>query len=689
MVSILQRPQGVTLGDCVSASIDEDYTGTATVNTYAPHNLEDESIVYVTSFIEDYNGFWPIHLVDGYHFFLVNTDGSYVAYVQDAAITYCPQASTVNWSAVELPIVYELSNDRWPTNSVDTARTISSIGNENGYARLALSGSLGTFEDLSFIEITGSSDESLNGVHQIVDKISTSNVIIDLAYAAYGFSGASVQLYYISYVVVVNVYSGLPTSHRWYSRKPIALKATLNLIPDENNKVRFSIADILKGSITIENNTLLGSLPNNLDAFTGFYIEYGESYDESNGYTITTHESSLTEDPFEGWAINADLEFKNQFSGFMSAYLNPAKFLTLFETPVAFVGKYFDLSFINEYRGFVASMEVIKKLSGATLSTETINLGTPDEGVIRVPITIESGYDQYCVQASLSGDTELSLADFVSLPSADVEWTTGAVPTVTVGINQNSEILYDNFVFSPGTTYTITASYTYSGPGGLTSFRLRVYDDSFNTLHTDSNFTVGAGSGSFNLSFTATTETKIGFTGTNGPVAGGNKTFSVQSIEVSADQIRTEQLCIDVNSECFENEIYLMWQNNLGGFDSWLFTGFKEHIVEIRETGETSKNIFPTWPKSYGSTADTSKRRQTFRDSNKQRLVRSQHVTSDQLQALQYIKSSILVQEVISRYDKRTVLVDVDSFTVYKEDDKLYDISFTITNTDDIPSQRV
>jgi hypothetical protein len=53
------------------------------------------------------------------------------------------------------------------------------------------------------------------------------------------------------------------------------------------------------------------------------------------------------------------------------------------------------------------------------------------------------------------------------------------------------------------------------------------------------------------------------------------------------------------------------------------------------------------------------------------------------------IKSAILVQVVTSKRDRITVLVDTNSFTIVKEADKMHSLSFTITYTDDLPSQHV
>jgi len=134
--------------------------------------------------------------------------------------------------------------------------------------------------------------------------------------------------------------------------------------------------------------------------------------------------------------------------------------------------------------------------------------------------------------------------------------------------------------------------------------------------------------------------------------------------------------------------IYITWLNYLGGFEYFFFTSKKEYQVEIGDTGTSKNNVLPQWPQSYGKTADAI-RKQTFRDSVKKIVVRSQHLTINQLEALTSIKTSPLVQIVESRTDRRTVIVDNDSFKKYDEIDKLFTIQFTITYTDNIPSQRV
>jgi len=134
--------------------------------------------------------------------------------------------------------------------------------------------------------------------------------------------------------------------------------------------------------------------------------------------------------------------------------------------------------------------------------------------------------------------------------------------------------------------------------------------------------------------------------------------------------------------------IYISWLNYLGGLEYFLYTAQKEYDIDIEETGEVTTNIFPNWPESYGQNADTIKK-QTFRNSRNRILVRSQHLTFDQVQELSAIRTSPLVQIIESRTNRRTVLVDVESFKVYDEGEKLYTMEFYVSFTDPIPSQSV
>lgn len=128
--------------------------------------------------------------------------------------------------------------------------------------------------------------------------------------------------------------------------------------------------------------------------------------------------------------------------------------------------------------------------------------------------------------------------------------------------------------------------------------------------------------------------------------------------------------------------------NHLGGFEYFFFTAKKEYQVVIEDARTTKQNILPNWGQSYGKTADTIEK-QTMRVSRNAVIVRSQYLSLNQLEALTEIRTSPLVQIMYSRTDRRTVIVDADSFTKYDEKDKVFSVTFKITFTDNLPSQKV
>lgn len=127
--------------------------------------------------------------------------------------------------------------------------------------------------------------------------------------------------------------------------------------------------------------------------------------------------------------------------------------------------------------------------------------------------------------------------------------------------------------------------------------------------------------------------------------------------------------------------------NHLGGFEYFFFTAKKEYQVVIEDARTTKQNLLPNWGQSYGKTADTIEK-QTMRSSKNSVIVRSQYLSLNQLEALTELRTSPLVQIMYSRTDRRTVIVDADSFTKYDEKDKVFSMTFKITFTDNIPSQK-
>lgn len=136
------------------------------------------------------------------------------------------------------------------------------------------------------------------------------------------------------------------------------------------------------------------------------------------------------------------------------------------------------------------------------------------------------------------------------------------------------------------------------------------------------------------------------------------------------------------------NHLYITFLNPLGGFEYFLFRQRNEYQVDIEQAGETTKNIFPDWPRSYGAFADTIDKT-TFRNGRNSIIIKSQYLTLNQVEALSFIKTSPIVELMTSRTDKIRVIVDTDSYTKYDEANRLFTIQFKIKMTNNIESQRL
>lgn len=519
--------------------------------------VADGSWVYIESNFERYSGFKYVVEVNATSFKIRDQlGGDEITFLQESDISFQISDLEHTWQSVHLPIVYELSNDRYPQNSIDDELVIDSVSNSNGYLRLVFTSPLGTFEALDYVKIFGADDSRVNGTWQIIDKLSTSQIVIDLAYdATYDFTNSLVQLTNNNYFIEVDVYSGLESGHRWDDQKPSQLVATLRLIPDESNNVKFSIAEILKGDITTRNNLQLDTLPNNLDFYTQFHIAFRECYDVSDGSEISVFVGDTTTDSFIGNAVNSQMPFKSLNQSFMSDYLDVsgvslARWLTLLDRPVAVIGLFFDLSFINQHDGDL-QVTIFKSVSGTVTNTEVIELPEPGIGVLRIPIDIESGYDLYCLQAAtIESTSALSLASMANT-STGVAWSLGANPSITVTINQNSQILFIAYAFQDGVNYTLTANFDNNITAALALFRLGAYDSSNNLIGSQQDIESGVGSGTVVFDFVGdSTATRIGIRVAQGPIGGGSS-FTITSLHITtpAGSI-TEQICIDIIEEC-------------------------------------------------------------------------------------------------------------------------------------------
>lgn len=730
-INRLDYPIGHVLsGTEVTCCIWDDY-GSALV--YKPsHGLTTGQYVYIKSNVSNYNGFWYVVVNNGSSFYLRESASSYssnlTGVVDTCTASYQVAVMDHYFQSVHLPIVYKTENDLWPvnTNSSFTSRTISSIASDNGLVKLTLSGSLGTFYALDYIKIS-SNTSFTEEVYQIVTKTSSSIVTINKAYTAGMSTSGTVLFYPNNYFIRYAIYGGLNSNHYWQSKKPFTLISTIDIVPNEDNIAVIDISKYLKEQISVtENSTLSPYLPNNLDFFTQFYVVATEYYDSAaTGTVVSTSGGTIGDSTVYGSAINSMLPFKNIHSGHLSEYIygdsnNLIKFLTTFD-PVLFTGEYFDISFINNIATTSISTFRLKRdvyIAGVLKETFYDTIGNRGEGIYRQQIS-QSGWSEDRIDLTLQAkdidlNRQITALNITNPPDSYTwlqsgnSWQFYGEPGFSTTSETRKTSYYairniyaqTNFVVS--TNLSLTVNYT-GGTGHVTTYNLyAVSIDSSGTASAGvllKTLTVSGASGSSSysgggISFTVAADYYVGLYAevihTCSSVAADSS--SAVSGTISALYTLTsltnvsETKTITVKSDCASQSIYLGWLNHLGGFEYWKFTARKDYNYVVEKANTTEKNIYTNWPNSYGEFANSVKK-QISRTSRKKVRVRSQYLTSEQLDGIKNLRFSPLVQVVTDQYSQTNVIVDTGSFKTATDAQDLNSFEFGIEYTDNLPSQ--
>lgn len=706
-LSVILRPTGYVLeaNQNTDTAFVSNNSGDALFSNNNNHGMSTGDIIYVHTPVEQYNGFKRIEINGLSQFYIKNLNsGNKIDYVRSLEQSYLHPFFYYyetkvghGWSSVHLPIVYELQSDVFPVNGVDTARTMT-VTNSNGYCAIVASGDIktgGSAIALDFLKITTAAG-TYDGIYQIISYTSDTQFTIDLAYSAatetsLELGTSFIQYYLKNYCAFINLYAGIESINNIFeltdfsNLKPFTLVSTLKIIPDENNIIRFSVNDILKSKITVDNNLTLGSLPNNINAFTKFYITYSESFNVSDGIDVSTYIGSATSDEnADLYAVNSKLPFKNIYSGFMSEYLmdlfTTGKFLTLFENPVVFKDQYFDISAIIGIRNSV----YIRKqyyLNDALQATTNTAIDEFQEGVYRLEIEQDDDYDRVDISLysfTYTNEINFGLAWGIADLYSYINLTDGAG-----GSHAASDFLV--FPVNGLTSYDYLVSVTGTITGSL-NINFLLYDNATLLDIVVQTLSVGDNVNTFLLFGANPTAIKIYLELDNGNVGVRVKGIRPTDPVIPHTLLISEVKTLLFDNKCSNQSISLTWLNYLGGFDYWTFTGQKEYDIDVLESDTLKMNLLPSWPDSSGEFADTVEK-ETFRDSKQAIVITSQFVSADQIDAMKYIRTSSLVQIINDRYDRRTVIVDKDSFKVSSDGDKLYSMSFRVSYTDDIPSQ--
>ena len=606
---------------------------------------------------------------------------------------------TSKWNAVHNPIIYKITNDKWPTNSLDAEDNITGQADNNGLVEFTIAGH--SYDALSWVTIADSDIENYNGVWQITET--TANTItLDLPYEAGAIGTPTAQLYYNNYFTSVRLYAGIPSGHLLNLENPIAYRFLIKVKPDANNETLIDLAPLLRDYVNLLND--LNLVPNDTNRWSAFYIEFAENYDIISSGDIVAFTSNYTSDSLNiFYCSNSKMAFQHRFGYNMGEWVMQdsgvaGEFMTKFEKPKLWLSKYFDIScIIDETIINKVLTLVINEYSeaGALLALQTDAITLQDEGVyrlqlnaypfndltdfIKIWIRYEGASDQMFTDPTfLNGLADWTQSD-ESGDGAVWGLLLGQVWCLGFGVD-NSYYLYQTIAISNGAGYTIRVQVT----ALLNNSTMHVVGYTGAVWKTIDSFNVPS-DGLYEFDFISDdnyTDIGIWFESVSGP------SFSVILLMLSlyeqagAPIIVSEEKTINIERECSDQSIYLTWLNNLGGWEYFNFTARKEYGIEISDDETFTKQIFEEDDYINGETVEsylTMKARRSVK-------VISQFLTQDEVQAIATIKHSIMVQEITDA-GKITVLIDKGSFKVREDRQKLFTIEFDLIYTDDIPIQ--
>ena len=175
------------------------------------------------------------------------------------------------WSAAFLPLVYKISNTKFPTNTEDAVDTYTAVTNNNGFAKFDLAGTAyQTYIRGEKVTINGT---VYSGVYEVI-AIQGDQLTLNVAFSETDTGTAN--KYYDNYATLVRLYAGVPAYHPYAAQDPMTLIGTFSIAPNLSNIAVIDVADLVRQKISKDNDLSASGRPNDLDAWTCFYIVYAK-----------------------------------------------------------------------------------------------------------------------------------------------------------------------------------------------------------------------------------------------------------------------------------------------------------------------------------------------------------------------------------------------------------------------------
>lgn len=342
------------------------------------------------------------------------------------------------WSSAHLPLVYRISNTKFPINTEDSTDAFSEVINNKGYARFNLSG--GSYETYQVGEkVTVSGSALYDGIYEIKEVLSGDYVTLNIIFL--GDDTGTIVRYYDNYNTLIRLYAGIPSSHPYTAQDPITLIGTYAIAPNLSNVAIVDVRDLVKQKISQDYDINGTGSPNDLNAWTSFYIEFSETYDVYVNSIPETFTDEYQRDLLDGCAtpIINNGDFDGDLSGWSQANPPSGGFKSNWSYDSG--AKFTQLDgFIPEYSSlFYQEVNFIKSISYRLVVDYEMVFGTYDK----------NGSFYVCATDSLSSPQ----TDAIYFKSLDGSFSENKVINFVLESDKKYLVFLANFPSSPTNGY--------------------------------------------------------------------------------------------------------------------------------------------------------------------------------------------------------------------------------------------
>ena len=193
------------------------------------------------------------------------------------------------WNGSRTPLNYKFKSDLFPVNEFDSVGTItviqyvaSKLGTQISCNQSSLSIGLSIGD---YVEVNNTGTYLDGSFYKISEIVASNSFIIKAKFDGIINGVGTVQKYYKGYKALVNVYVGAPSYHPYYDddSKPEYLASQIQVDFGGDNEGVANVRQLVKPDLNSkfdEENT------NSHYAWTSFFIEYAETWDNKTGSVV-------------------------------------------------------------------------------------------------------------------------------------------------------------------------------------------------------------------------------------------------------------------------------------------------------------------------------------------------------------------------------------------------------------------